>query len=100
MSGYKVLWECRVVSPIKQMGGTSITLSNQCGRTQRRRGGMARKEEEMRSISEKEATKEMIKLKLDDKTEIIVDSGITDSEFVATLLDICTLNKLRDAMSD
>jgi len=47
--------------------------------------------------NEKRIMKEFIERELKAKGQIIVNTEKTDPEVLKTLLDICTLNKLRDA---
>jgi hypothetical protein len=48
-------------------------------------------------MGEREALKETIERKLKEKTgELMVE--VTDDKFLSTLLDVCTLNQLRDAV--
>jgi hypothetical protein len=58
-----------------------------------------RKEEKMSKAFEddKEVIKETIEFKLRRKSIIVEDVEQTDRKFLAALIDVCTLNKLRDA---
>ncbi len=48
-------------------------------------------------MSEKNAIDILIEQKFKSRVETILNPDISGSEFVSNLLDICTLNKLRDA---
>jgi hypothetical protein len=52
----------------------------------------------MRSDIEKEALKKIIETKLRDKTGNLAVT-VTDEKFLSNLLDVCTLNQLRDAVN-
>ena len=49
------------------------------------------------TTKEKESLKEYIEMELREKGKIVINTEKTDKEVLSALLDICTLNKLRDA---
>jgi hypothetical protein len=49
-------------------------------------------------MDEKEALKIRINQKLSEKGRIVVDTSISDEKFILNLLDVCTLNQLRDVL--
>jgi len=49
-------------------------------------------------MDEKEALKIRINQKLEEKGEIIVNTAISDEKFIDNLLNVCTLNQLRDIL--
>jgi transcription initiation factor TFIID subunit TAF12 len=55
------------------------------------------KEEKMIDPKEKENLRLLIERELKEKGKIIVNTEKTNPEVTRTLLDICILNKLRDA---
>ena len=54
----------------------------------------------MYSPTEKRILDLMIKQKLGEKGDIVLDAETSDAEFFSAMTDICTLNKLRDANND
>ena len=53
----------------------------------------------MISEIEREMLKKVIERELKEKGEIIVNTEKTDSKVLSALIDICTLNQLRDAIN-
>ena len=49
-------------------------------------------------MEEKEILRKLINQKLERKGKIIVDASISDENFLSNLLDLCTLNQLRDIL--
>ena len=50
--------------------------------------------------NEREALKKAVEQKLKEKGILIVNTEKTDSEFLSALIDVCTLNQLRDATEE
>ena len=47
---------------------------------------------------EKEGMEKAIELQLERKREVLTNEQTSDEDFTRALLDVCTLNKLRDAV--